>query len=117
MKLAVALSLLAMHNGVRAERNEPPLRLDPVLVQAAQVKADEMSRCRLPARRLRPALVRRAPHRSWLGENIASGYLSARSAFYGWYDSSRHRANILRRQFTRVGFAHVGVIFVAEFSY
>lgn len=116
MKLAVALSLLAMHNGVRTEHNEPPLRLDPLLVQAAQLKADEMSRCGfLHDACGRPWLVG-LPHRAWLGENIASGYGSLRSAFYGWYDSPKHRANIMRRQFTRVGFAHVGAIYVAEFS-
>ena len=56
------------------------------------------------------------PNRAWLGENIASGYTSARAVFNGWIESPRHRANIMRRQFRRVGFAKVGLFYVAEFS-
>ena len=55
-------------------------------------------------------------NRAWIGENIASGYTSARAVFNGWIESPRHRANIMRRQFRRVGFAKVGLFYVAEFS-
>jgi uncharacterized protein YkwD len=116
VKLVVALSLLALHNGARATRHEPPLRLDPVLSYAAQVKANEMQRCGFVHDACgRPWFVG-LPRRAWLGENIATGDMSARSVFYSWFDSPKHRANIMRRHFTRVGFAHVGGFYVAEFS-
>jgi uncharacterized protein YkwD len=116
VKLALALSLLALHNGARAERDEPPLTLDPVLTYAARVKAHEMERCGFVHDACGKPWFVGLPRRAWIGENIASGYTSARAAFYGWFDSDKHRANIMRRQFHRVGFAHVGAFYVAEFS-
>jgi len=116
VKLAVGLSLLAMLNGARAEQHKAPLRLDPVLIHAAQIKADEIERCGFEHDACgRPWFVM-LPRRAWLGENIASGYTSARSVFNGWIESPKHRANLMRRQFRRVGFAQVGTFYVAEFS-
>ena len=116
MKLAIGLSLLAMFNGTRAEQREAPLKLDPVLTNAAQIKAHEIQRCGFKHDACgRPWFVD-LPNRAWLGENIASGYTSARSVFNGWIASPRHRANIMRPQFRRVGFAKVGAFYVAELS-
>ena len=44
MTLAIGLSLLALFNGARAEQREAPLKLDHVLMNAAQIKAHEIQR-------------------------------------------------------------------------
>jgi len=116
MTLAVGMSLLALLNGARAQENEPPLRLDPVLSAAAEVKASEISRCGFEHDACGRPWDADLPSRPWLGENIASGYPTVRSVFNGWIDSPGHRANIMRPQFTRVGFARIGAFYVAEFS-
>jgi uncharacterized protein YkwD len=116
VKLALGLSLLALLNGERATRHEVPLRLDPTLTYAAQIKANELERCGFVHDACgRPWFVD-LPRRAWLGENIAFGYTSASAVVEGWIGSPNHRANIMRRQFRRVGFARVGTFYVAEFS-
>jgi hypothetical protein len=83
---------------------------------AAQIKAHEIKRCGFEHDACgRPWFVD-LPNRAWIGENIASGYTSARSVFDGWMASARHRANIMRPQFRRLGLAKVGPFYVAEFS-
>jgi uncharacterized protein YkwD len=116
VKLALGLSLLALFNSERATRHEAPLKLDPALTYAAQIKAGELERCGFVHDACgRPWFVD-LPRRAWLGENIASGYTSPTAVVEGWVESPRHRANITRRQFRRVGFARVGTFYVAEFS-
>ena len=41
---------------------------------------------------------------SQVGENIAAGQLTAQSVFDRWMESPEHRANILKAEFTEVGF-------------
>jgi uncharacterized protein YkwD len=48
------------------------------------------------------------PGFGWWGENIAHGYGSQVSVFNAWMNSPGHRANILRPQFTYMGFGYVG---------
>jgi uncharacterized protein YkwD len=116
VKLALGLSLLALLNSERATRHEAPLKLDPALTYAAQLKAGELKRCGFVHDACgRPWFVD-LPTRAWLGENIASGYTSPAAVVEGWLESPNHRWNIMRRQFTRVGFARVGRFYVAEFS-
>lgn len=116
MKLALGLSLLALLNSERATQNEVPLKLDPALTHAAQIKADELKRCGFVHDACgRPWFVD-LPRRAWLGENIASGYTSPIAVVQGWIESPKHRRNIMRPQFRRVGFARVGMFYVAEFS-
>ena len=116
MTFAVGLSLLALLNGARARADEPPLRLDPVLTAAAEIKATEIVRCGFEHDACGRPWSAALPRRAWLGENIAFGYAAVRFVFAGWIGSPGHRANIMRRQFTRVGFARVGTFYVAEFS-
>ena len=116
MTLAVGLSLLALVNGVRAAAHEPPLTLDPTLTYAAQTKAVELERCGYVHDACGRPWDAGLPRRAWLGENLGAGYTSTRAAFEGWLSSPKHRANMLRREFARVGFARAGVFYVAEFS-
>jgi uncharacterized protein YkwD len=116
VKLALGLSLLALLNSERASRHEPPLKLDPALTYAAQLKAGELEQCGFVHDACGRPWFLDLPRRAWLGENIASGYTSAAALVTGWLESPKHRGNIMRRQFTRVGFARVGTFYVAEFS-
>ena len=43
----------------------------------------------------------------YAGENIAKGYRSATSVMNGWMNSSGHRANILNRNFNKIGVGYV----------
>lgn len=43
----------------------------------------------------------------FIGENIASGYGTPRSAFMGWWWSDGHRNNILRSNYTQMGLGEV----------
>ncbi len=44
----------------------------------------------------------------YVGENVAAGYPTARAVMTGWMNSPGHRANILKREFNRLG---VGVAY------
>jgi uncharacterized protein YkwD len=44
----------------------------------------------------------------FIGENIAAGFGNTRSAFLAWWNSSGHRANILRSAFRDFGFGRNG---------
>ena len=114
--LALGLSLLALLNSERATQHEVPLKLDPALTSAAQIKASELKRCGFAHDACGRPWFAGLPEREWLGENIASGYTSAPAAVQGWVDSPPHRENIMRPEFRRVGFARVGKFYVAEFS-
>jgi len=53
---------------------------------------------------------------STVGENIASGYRSAQEVHDGWMNSSGHRANILNSNYTQIGIARSGNIWVQVFG-
>lgn len=40
---------------------------------------------------------------SWVGENIAAGYLTPEDVVQGWIDSPGHRANLLNPNFEEIG--------------
>jgi uncharacterized protein YkwD len=101
--------LLAAMNETRAAHGLAPLRLDPRLQRAARAHSSDMIRRQYFAHG--PFLSRlarfgvRGPR---VGENLAWGVGSAadaRAVVRGWLASPRHRANLLRRGFRRVGIA------------
>lgn len=51
-----------------------------------------------------------------LGENIAKGQVSPSEVLQSWIDSPGHRANLLERNFTRMGIGHSGGYWVQDFS-
>ena len=44
---------------------------------------------------------------NYTGENVASGYTSAKQVVSGWLNSEGHRANILNEKFTKLGVGFV----------
>ena len=109
---AVQQQVLDATNAERAANGCPPLRLDPLLNQAADGHSEDMAargyfshsdpEGRGPGDRINAIGY---PHRSW-GENIAAGYGSAQAAVNGWMNSSGHRANILNCAFDEIGIGY-----------
>lgn len=94
-------------NAYRAQNGLSPLRRDPLLEQAAAVRAEEIAR---RFSHTRPD----GSHWSTVsaaaaGENIARGHRTADKAMAAWMTSSGHRANILRGSFTSIGVAAVQI--------
>ena len=104
--------LLADTNAARETDGEPALRMDPLLVQAAEDKAEDM-RDKGYWAHFRPG-DHKAP---WdfittagytykiAGENLAQGFRTSRGITGAWLNSPAHRANLLSAKYTDVGFA------------
>lgn len=103
-------------NQQRAAVGLPPLRVDPLLVQAARNHSINMARQNQgshvldgkgPGQRLNEVGYR---GRFW-GENIAWGARTPQQAMTLWMQSPPHRANILNQYYDEIG---VGVAFSAR---
>ena len=108
----LAAAVLCLLNAERAREGLPPLARDARLDDAAQAHAEDMGRRRFyahdnpsglsPDRRMRAA----GYDGSATGENIHWGvgrHATPARIMRDWMNSPGHRANILRRSFTRVG--------------
>jgi uncharacterized protein YkwD len=99
--------LLSAINETRAAHGLEPLRLDPRLQRAALAHSSDMVRRNYFAHgRLVPRLARFGVRARRVGENLAWGVGSgadARHVVRSWLASPRHRANLLRPGFRRVG--------------
>ncbi len=116
---AEAEAVLSAVNRVRAERRLPSLTLDPRLSEAAAVQARYLARTRRldhrgPDGSRVAQRVDRAGYRwSTVAENLAQARTaSARLVVDMWMHSRGHRENLLNRQVTQVGTAHVGDVWV-----
>jgi uncharacterized protein YkwD len=100
-------SLLAAMNEARAVHGLRPLRLDPALVRAARAhSADMIRRDYFAHGAVRARLARFGVSGPRVGENLAWAVGSAggaREIVRLWLRSPRHRANLLRPGFRRVG--------------
>lgn len=98
-------------NQERAKTGLPPLAVNPKLVQAARIHADDMARLGQMAHDLpgaaQPTLTDRAKYVgygfSYLGENIAFNYPDTGSVMDAWMGSPGHKANILSANYTQIG--------------
>ncbi|CAM5714639.1 Stress protein OS=Streptomyces tendae OX=1932 GN=F3L20_21625 PE=4 SV=1 [Streptomyces tendae] len=109
-----AAEVVELTNRERARAGLPPLSRDPLLGTAAQAHSADMV--------ARDFYAHTAPDgsRPWdraaaagsrcrtVGENIACGQRSAAEVVRGWMNSPGHRANILEREFTRIGVGFAG---------
>ncbi len=103
-------NLLQDTNEQRTKNNSPNLVLSDRLSQAAQLKADDMS--------ARNYWSHKTPdgNNPWVfidktkyiytkaGENLAYGFEDSASTVTGWMNSPTHRANMLDKDFSEVGF-------------
>lgn len=110
---AQVTELLRLTNAERQRAGLSPLRLSTSLSRAAQTHAQDLVRSRMfshqgsdgsqPSDRARSAGYRYAS----LGENIAAGHATPSATLRQWMNSPGHRSNILKRDFTEVGFGYV----------
>ena len=103
-----AYNILEIFNKERAKANVPPLQLDEILCNAADLRAEEIS-YRRELEHLRKngdnwETVLDDFHINWhfCGENIG-GCLYAEKVCTMWLESPGHRKNILNPNFTKLG--------------
>ena len=106
-------NLLEDTNNQRAIDAETPLSIDPQLQAAAQAKAEDMVAKNYwshntPDGKTPWTFIAAAGYSyDEAGENLAYGFSSADSTVTGWMNSPTHRANILNKDYTQVGFGVV----------
>lgn len=106
-QITAADEIFRQVNAYRAQHGLSALKRDPLLEQAAAVRASEISQ---------KFSHTRPDGSSWstvsgraFGENIARGHRTADKAMAAWMTSSGHRANILRGSFGSIGIAAVQI--------
>lgn len=107
------IELLNLTNAERERAGLAPLNLSDSLTSAAQLHAEDLVRSNSfshtgsdgsqPSDR---ALAAGYPFR-YVGENIAAGGSTASITMQQWMNSAGHRANILKPEYTEVGFGYV----------
>lgn len=104
-------SLLAAVNSVRAAQGLPKLRVDPALQRVARSYSTTLLRSgQFTHGDMGRRLAGSGARGPFFGENLAWGtgpYASARTIVGNWMRSPGHRANLLRRGWTRIGIGAV----------
>ncbi len=100
---------LAALNAYRASHGLGAVRLDAGLDAMAQRQADAMAASGALSHTVAGAFPARLAQSgidaTEAGENLGAGYYSLDEAMAGWRGSSEHNANLLGRNFTRMGIA------------
>ena len=102
--------LLDDTNAQRQADHERSLQLNNDLTEAAQTKANDMAKRNYwshdtPDGRTPWTFISNAGYQfQAAGENLAYGFNSSNAITNGWMNSAEHRANILNKVFTDVGF-------------
>ena len=101
--------ILARVNAARHARRLPPLRVDPMLQDAAQAHADDMIRRSYYGHDSPEGVgaYARARHAGYKGqtvaENIAEGQMSVAAVMEGWMGSPGHREHIVSPTLSEIG--------------
>lgn len=102
--------LATLTNQDRAEAGIPALIEDPRLAEAAQMKADDMAAkgyfAHVDPEGRQPWywLEKAGYDYSYAGENLAVNFTDSEDVEKAWMNSPTHHANIVKGQYTRVGF-------------
>ncbi len=93
-------------NDIRSQNNLPTLERDNILMQAAAVRARELSKKFSHVRPdgTNPETATNGVY-TLVGENIAMGQESSLEVMTDWMNSPSHRENILFKYYTRIGVA------------
>lgn len=111
----IANEVLGYLNTYRAEANVNSLELDRTLTIAANIRALELaysqkfSHERPNGTKYYTAITDIGGSWSYVGENVAGGYPSAKSVSEAWKESSGHYANMINSRYNKVGIGHVYV--------
>lgn len=103
-------TLLASTNEQRAHNAESSLHLNAQLMSAAQAKANDMAARdywshNTPEGSTPWSFVTKAGYNyQAAGENLAYGFNGSNTIISGWMNSPEHRANILNKNFSDIGF-------------
>lgn len=112
--------LYQLTNQERTKYNLPPLKYNEKLSQAAYKKAQDMFAKNYWAHYGPDGttpwefILSTGYKYEYAGENLAKNFLFSDGVVSAWMDSSSHRDNILRREYTDVGFAVVNGILNGE---
>ena len=104
--------LLRLTNLERQKASLAPLKLSLPLTRAAQLHATDMARNNYFSHKgqngssMADRVKATGYKYSYLGENIAAGRSAAEGTIRQWMNSPGHRANILNRSFTEIGFGY-----------
>lgn len=104
-------ALIGFANEARSLEGTPSLKVNPVLEEAARLKAEDMVKKNYFAH----ASPEGVPPWYWLGkagysfsaagENLAIDFSDSKDVSDAWLNSPGHRANILNKKFTEIGVA------------
>ena len=110
-KPSYAQQVVDLVNAERAKNGLNPLTLDTGLTDAAQVRAKEIqssfSHTRPNGSSFSTALKEAGVSYRRSGENIAWGQKSPETVMNAWMNSDGHRANILNKNFSRIGVGYL----------
>lgn len=113
-----AQDVLNLVNAQRRANGLSEMQLDPVLTQAANIRAQEIvtqfSHTRPNGTTCFTVLLQVGYSYSTAGENIAAGYGNASQVMTGWMNSPGHRSNILNAGFHKLG---VGYVYIPNSKY
>lgn len=119
---ATERQICVLTNRERAKKGAGPVSWDASLAKVAMEHADDMfqrgylSHTNPDGETMKDRLNRHAIRFGYAGENLAEGYTNGNDAITGWMNSSGHRENLLRPQFTRIGAAQIGDKYVQIFT-
>ncbi len=103
--------LVDLTNSSRAQNNIPSLKVNPLLEQAAQLKAEDMAAksyfAHTSPEGVEPWywLAKVNYNYSGAGENLAINFSDSNDIANAWMNSPGHRANILDNRFSEIGIA------------
>jgi hypothetical protein len=111
--------LFDLTNKERVQAGKTPLSLDQALNDTAEKKCNEIAATGTPTHDGLQALSDQLNRR--MGENLAEGYDSSEQVVDAWMGSPKHKENILRDEYRRIGFGicesgQLGTVVVQHFS-
>ncbi len=101
--------VVVLTNSYRAQYGLQPLALNANLSTSAQVHSEDMAlsdffgHAGSDGSRVRHRAQSAGYESSYVGENIAAGYITAEEVVRGWMNSPSHRDNILNPNYTEIG--------------
>ena len=104
--------VVVLTNSYRAQHGLQPLTLNANLSISAQVHSEDMalsdffSHTGSDGTKVRDRAVAAGYQSSYVGENIAAGYITAEEVVRGWMNSPSHRDNILNPNYTEIGIGY-----------